>query len=109
MSAITAIGLPLPGTPQLGFRSTYTDSSQLIPDWRRLQRPPTPQMPPPSGRNQVMILHFLFAVKHKIIGRNGTLLGHIMLTRPEGERIATKGQLALIPFCARRDSRPFFS
>jgi len=56
-----------------------------------------------------MILHFLFAVKHKIIGRNGTLLGHIMLTRPEGERIATKGQLALIPFCARRDSRPFFS
>src|ERR1044071_1887378 len=54
--------LPLPVHPT---------SSQGIPDWRRLRKgssqPLMPQMRPASDRDQVMILHFLFAVKRKVI------------------------------------------
>jgi hypothetical protein len=53
----------------------HPTASQVIPDWRRLQSKviPTgsmPQTPPASDRDQVMILHFLFAVKDYFVRQN---------------------------------------
>src|ERR1044071_3453553 len=76
MSAIPAIIAASPPLP------VHPPSSQGIPDWRRLRKgssqPLMPQMRPASDRDQVMILHFLFAVKRKVI----TLLFLLGLTTP---------------------------
>jgi hypothetical protein len=63
-----------------------------------------PQMRPASGRDQVMILHFLFAVKEKVVGA-------LTLSRVDDTRVAQPpSAVALavpLPFSGLRGAQAF--